>query len=105
MDIKIYQKPVITKFVVIDGEEFKLSELYSCLDQIDGTDEGDKYGTYSLRYYEIDYPEVMDKLVRMGLVRNYTGSRMANLYCIKDRKGIENLFDTLYKLNAEVTTG
>lgn len=23
------------------------------------------------------------KLVKMGLVKNYTGSRMANLYCMK----------------------
>lgn len=99
MDIKIYKKPVITKFVMIDGEEFKLGDLYACLEQISETKEDDRYGDYSLRDYELVDYEVMNKLVKMGLVKNYTGSRMADLYCMKDKKGIENLLDTLYELD------
>lgn len=99
MDIKIYEKPVITKFVVIDGEEFELSELYSCLHQISETKENDRYGEYSLRDYELSNYEVMNKLVKMGLVKNYTGSRMADLYCMKDEKGIKDLLNALYELD------
>lgn len=97
MDIKVYEKPVVTKFVMIDGEEFELGMLIDCLEQISGTKD-DTYGDYYLRDYElIDY-EITKKLVKMGLVKNYTGSRMADLYCIKDKKVIEDLLDTLYEL-------
>lgn len=100
VDIKIYEKPVITKFVTIDGEEFKLSKLYSCLEQIEEeTLEDDHYGGYSLRGYELVYPEAIDKLVEMGLVKNYAGSRMSNLYCAKDKKGIRHLLNLLRKLD------
>lgn len=101
MDIKVYEKPVIKKFVTVDGEEFALGELYSALEQISGeTKENDIYGEYSLREYEIDCNiEVMNKLVDIGLVKNYTGSRMANLYCMKDKDRIEKLLETLYELD------
>ena len=98
MDIIFYEKPVMTRFVVINGEEFKTSELYLSLDQIMETEEDDSYGDYSLRDYQIVHQEVMDQLVNMGLVKNYTGSRMANLYCMKNKKGVEDLFNTLYEL-------
>lgn len=95
MDIKIYEKPVITKFVTVNGEAFRLNELYTSLSEIRNTMENDRYGDYSLRDYELSYPNAMDKLVKMGLVYNYTGSRMANLYCMKDEKGIDELFTAL----------
>lgn len=98
MDIKIYEKPVVTKFVTVDGEEFKFNELCASLEQISETNENDRYGEYSLRDYELYYPDVMDKLVKFGLVKNYTGSRMANLYCMKNEEGINNLLDMLYEL-------
>lgn len=98
MEIKIYEKPVITKFVLINGEEFELGNLYTCLSEIRDTKEDDKYGDYSLRDYELSYPNEMDKLVKMGLVKNYTGSRMANLYCMKDKKAIDELEITLHEL-------
>ena len=41
----------------------------------------------------------MDELVNMGLVKNYTGSRMANLYCAEDKKAIEDLLDKIYELD------
>ena len=95
MNIKDYEKPVITKFVPIDGVEFELGALFSSLEQISTTWENDKYGEYSLRDYELYDYETMRKLVEMGLVSNYTGSRMADLYCMKDKKAIEELIDIL----------
>ena len=97
MKIKTYEKPIITKFVEVDGEEFKFTELCASLEQILKTNEDDRYGDYSLRDYELYYPDVMDKLVKFGLVKNYTGSRMANLYCMKNEEGINNLLDILYE--------
>lgn len=99
MEIEIYKKPVITKFVTVNGVEFELSKLYCCLDEIRQTEENDHYGEYSLRSYELSCPKEMDKLVKMGLVKNYTGSRMANLYCMKDEKEIDDLVHMLYELD------
>lgn len=99
MDIKIFEKPVITKFACINKEEFELSELYFCLNQILETKENDTFGDYSLREYELRYPKTMDKLVSIGLVKKYTGSRMARLYCVKDKKAAENLLVNLYELD------
>lgn len=93
MDIEIYEKPVMTKFVVIDGEEFECYKLLACLEQINETEK------CSLRDYELLDYEITKKLVKMGLVCNYTGSRMADLYCMKNKKDIEDLIDTLYELN------
>lgn len=101
MDIKIYEKPVMTQFIILNGVEFKASHLYCCLEEIRQTKKDDHYGDYSLRDYELSYPEEMDKLVKMGLVKNYTGSRMANLYCMKDEKAIKNLVEKLYELDEE----
>lgn len=101
MEIEIYKKPVITEFVMIDGVEFELGELLCCLEEIRRTEPDDHYGDYSLRDYELSHPNEMDKLVKMGLVKNYTGSRMANLYCIKDGKGIDDLLNKLYELDEE----
>ena len=98
MNIKTYEKPVMTKFVEINGEEFKLDELFSSLEQISETNVNDRYGDYSLRGYELYYPDVMDKLVKMGLVKNYTGSRMADLYCMKNESEIKELIDILCEL-------
>lgn len=100
MEIKVYGKPVMTKFVVLDGKEFELSEVYVSLEQIMDTHENDScYGDYSLRDYQLYSQEVMDHLVKMGLVKNYPGPRMANLYCMKNEKGIEKLQEILYELD------
>lgn len=99
MDIKIYEKPVLTRFVTIDGEEFELGVLIASLEQISETMEDDSWGDYSLRDYELSSSETMNKLVKMKLVKNYTGSRMANLYCMSDKKGVEELLNTLYELD------
>lgn len=98
MNIRFYKEPVITTFVEVEGETFKLNDLFSSLEQIQETNENDRWGDYSLRDYELYHPDVMDKLVNMGLVKNYTGSRMANLYCMKDKNAIKELLDRLYEL-------
>lgn len=100
MNIKIYEKPVITKFVTVNDVEFELGNLCCCLSEIKQTKANDSFGDYSLRDYELSYPEDMDKLVGLGLVKNYTGSRMANLYCMKDEKGVEALEAELYELDS-----
>lgn len=101
MEIRTYEKPVLTTFATVNGIEFVLSELLCCLEEIRRTQEDDRYGEYSLREYELSYPCEMDKLVKMGLVKNYTGSKMANLYCMKDELEIEELMTALYKLENE----
>ena len=99
LKVNIFEKPVITKFVMVGNEEFELDTLYSCLNQLlRETQEDDHYGEYSLRAYELEDKNTMDKLVNLGLVKNYTGSRMANLYCMKDENGINQLLNTLYDL-------
>lgn len=99
MDITMYEKPVITRFVSVNGVEFEFGILLCCLEEIRRTKVDDHYGDHSLRKYELSHPNDMDKLVKMGLVKNYTGSRMANLYCMKDEKGIEDLVNKLYELD------
>ena len=102
MEIKIYEKPVITKFVAVNGVEFELGNLVCCLKEIrQRTKKNDHWGDYSLRDYELSYPEDMDKLVQIGLVKNYIGSRMANLYCMEDEKAINDLIKALYELDEE----
>ena len=102
MEIKMYEKPVITKFVTIDGVEFELGDLLCALEQMSETKQNDYYGDYSLRDYELNCSyDTMEKLVGMGLVKNYTGSRMANLYCTKDKKAITELIHKLYELDLE----
>ena len=96
MEISVYEKPIIEKFVSVNGVEFILGELLCCLEEIRGTGVDDHYGEYSLRDYELSHPNEMDKLVKMGLVKNYTGSRMANLYCMKDESAINDLVSKLY---------
>ena len=99
MDIRMYEKPVVTRFVSVNGVEFELGALLCCLEEIERTEKDDHYGDYSLKDYELSYPNEMDELVKMGLVKNYTGSRMANLYCMKDEKGIHDLMMALYELD------
>ena len=94
--MKIYEKPVMTKFCKVNGVEFELGALLCCIDEILTTHDDDKYGDYSLRDYELSHQEEMDRLVDMGLVKYYIGSRMAKLYCVKDRKGLEDLRTEIY---------
>lgn len=99
--IECFEKMEPIKYVRINGEDFRKSEMCSVINQIlMNTKEDDHYGDYSLHDYEIDASsEVIDCLVKLGYVRNYTGSRMANLYCIAKGKTeeLEELLNTIYK--------
>ena len=99
-NINIYTKPIMVECVSIGEEKFFLSNLYCCLMEIKETKENDNscYSEYSLRDYELSYPNDMDKLVRLGLVLNYTGSRMANCYCMANEKAIIELEEKLNNL-------
>lgn len=100
MDIKIYEKLIPTKFVKVDGVEFEMGDLCCALEQMLNTKENDTYGDYSLRDYELSCGyDTMEKLVNMGLVKNYTGSRMANLFCVKDKAKIEKIVEKLYEMD------
>lgn len=97
MDIKIYEKQTITKFVTIDGMEFKLGDFLSVLYQMEDTIDydGDLCMEYPLRSYELYDFEITKELVKMGLVHNYRGSGMADLYLAKDVNAIKKLIDIL----------
>jgi hypothetical protein len=99
MKFEIIEKMIPTKFVVFNGVEFELSNLIGCLSQLlNSTEIDDHYGEYSLRSYELDYFAETKKLVEFGWVANYTGSRMADLYCVKDDESYKMMRDLLDKL-------
>lgn len=97
MDVRVYEKTIVEKFVTIDGIEFKLGELLSVLYQIIGTIDcdGSLCMEYPLRSYELYDFKITKELVKMGLVYNYTGSKMADLYLAKDINSIKELINIL----------
>lgn len=102
MKIEITERPVMVKFINIDGIEFVLGDLYETINQLMGsTMENDRYGEYSLREYELYDYETAEKLVKLGYVKNYTGSRMANLYCMADENRLRELLDKIYEIDTE----
>ena len=96
--LELFEKPVITKFVRLNDEEYEYHELLKTIDELMKTNIDDKYGDYSLRDYELSNLEIANVLVEMGYVNNYTGSRMANLYCRSNNKNLEILRNKLYDL-------
>lgn len=92
MNIETYDKPIITRFVKLDDHEFNLRKLLGCLCELSDADE-------PLKDYEMSSDlDVADKLVEMGLLNNYIGSRMAHFYSIKDKRKVEELIEKLEKL-------
>lgn len=99
MKFEIIEKMIPTKFVVLNGVEFELSNLFCCLHQIlNQTKIDDKYGDYSLRDYELEYYLETQKLVEFGWVKHYRGSRMANLFCVKSEETYQIMADLLRQL-------
>ena len=105
-DLKAKVKNVPTVFIELNGKEFTTRSVLRALNEILNTDENDMYGDGSLRDYELSYDSynIFNTLVDMGLVKNYTGSRMANLYCIASgcTETLENLMDTIYDLEEQM---
>lgn len=98
-------KPMVKKiphlFIELDGEEFLAQDVLRAIEDMLETHEDDHYGDYSLHDYELRSDETIYNIfVKLGMVRNYTGSRMANLYCMA--KGgedeLRNLRDCIYTL-------
>ena len=106
-DVNVKLKPMseIIWYVNINGNICKFRDMIGAINEIlDSTYEDDIYGYDSLRDYELDYSRNAYKiLVELGLVKNYTGERMANLYCIAKDKTLEleKLRDELWKLMEE----
>ena len=100
VDFKIVEKSIITKFIVINNTEVELSDILNAItDMLYKTEEDDNYGEHSLRSYELSCSKSAIKiLVDLGLVKNYIGSRMANLFCMKDEKALKELYDNLYAI-------
>ena len=93
------------KIVTIDALEFDIRELCIAINEmLEHTEPWDHYGDYSLRAYELYDLDTTKKLVELGLVRNYTGSRMADLYCTKDedaKKEMLSILEKVYELEED----
>lgn len=101
-NIQIYEKPVLTQYILMDGVEFELSALISCLWDILDTDEHDRTGKYSLAYNDISDIQTMNKLVSLGLVEkyeDYSGMWMEQYYCIHDKNNVRELLKELHAMN------
>ena len=100
MKFQIVEKLIPTKFVVIDNIEFELLKLIGCLNQfLNKVD--DNYCDYSFIDYELEYFLETKYLVELGLLKNYRGYHMSNLFCIKNEeayKTMKTLLKKLYKI-------
>ena len=106
---KVIVKHIPTAFVIINNKEYEIYEMLAAIDDMLDTSEDDTYGDYSLRDYElhatIDY---YNCLIELGLVKNYTGSRMANLFCMTEGASevlaqmYNDLSDELDNINKEI---
>lgn len=86
---------VPVKFVTIWNQELELTSLYYTLQQLSETKENDIFGDNSLKDYDLQYPEVAEKLVTMGIAEKNIGSRMAVFYHVKNRSLLEELLRKL----------
>ena len=98
MEIRKYDKMVKVDYISLNGIEFETRDLFGALEELSNTKADDKWGEYSLREYELNYYDSIKKLVDLGYVKNYTGSRMANLYCIANEEEFKELKEKLYSL-------
>ena len=103
MKLEVYEKTIPIKFVKLGDEEYRLEDVIVALsDMIEETREGDRYGDYSLRDYELSADVGIYKwFVEQGIFKNYTGSRMANLFCLAEGKRDEakELRDQLWEMS------
>lgn len=94
-NLEIKEKMVSVKFVTIWNQEFELTSLYYTLQQLYETKENDISDDTSLKDYDLQYPEVAEKLVTMGIAEKSIGSRMATFYHVKKRSLLEELLRKL----------
>jgi hypothetical protein len=93
MKINIYEKPVLSTFIKVDGIEFEYQFLLKCLQEIrDGKEKKD---------YELSYIYEMNRLVEIGLVEKniYLEEDMFTAsYRAIDTEKIEGLIMMLYEI-------
>lgn len=91
MEFEVYEKPVTTKFIKINGEEFILRDVLGGLSEILDME---TFGP--MKRYELHTDlSLMDKFVEMGFVNYYIGSRMAHMYNIKDPVAVKELLERI----------
>ena len=94
----IYTKMIPAVFIKIDDIEFDIEKLCQSLSDLSDTEEDSKYGEYCLRSYEVNDLNTINKLVKLGYVRKYTGPRMAICYCKNNEKEFEEFKNKVYNL-------
>ena len=101
-DLNITVKNIPITYIELDGNEFPANKVRFAVDVIlENTKEDDVSGDYSLRDYELySNSKIYKVLVKLGLVKNFRGHGMADLYCIAKgkTKELENLRDILDEL-------
>ena len=102
MKVEVLKKLAIEHYLNINGVEFEINKLSTCLQEIDETEEDSAYGEYCLRSYECSHLEEMKKLVKLGYVKNYTGPRMANCFHKASEESIAELKKIVYKKEEEI---
>lgn len=76
-------KNIPTLYITIKDKEYDLFIMIRAIEDMLDTNEDDHYGEYSYRDYELNSPiAYYECLVKLGLVKNYVGSREANLFCM-----------------------
>ena len=93
MKINLYEKPVLTTFIKVNGMEFEYQFLLKCLQEIrDGKEKKD---------YELSHIYEMNRLVEIGLVEKiiYLEEDMFTAsYRAIDTEKIEELIMMLYEM-------
>jgi hypothetical protein len=89
--IKIFTKLIPITFLTIKDEEFEADKLLCAINELEETEEDDKYGEYSIKRYEVSDIVTMEKLVKLGYAKTYIGTRMARFYCVTDKNKLNEL--------------
>ena len=98
MNVEKYKKLVEMDFIRVDEFEFRSDNLFETLHILNQTMENDKYGEYSVRGYELPDSYTIESLIKLDLVKNYTGPRMADCYCIKDKDKFDKFYEEINNL-------
>ena len=111
---KVIVKPIPTAFVIINNKEYEIYKMLAAIDDMLDTSECDIGGDYSLEDDELHAPiDYYNCLIELGLVnnysvKNYTGSRTINLFCMTEGASevlaqmYNDLNDELNNINKEI---
>lgn len=102
--MKKVRKSVLKDFIILDdGTEFLYSNFISTIHKILEISKNDIIENYSLRDYEIEYSEVIKYLVKKDYVKKYLGSKQEILYCVKNKKKLQELLNKIENLSIETS--